>query len=295
MPTLDLSRINYFVAVVEAGSFSAAAQKLEVNKSVVSHQIAKLERELNTSLLIRTTRKMRLTEPGKKFHERSLKILAEADAAIAELNDQIEQPTGRLTVTAPQDFGTSQVTGAVAAFKKRYPDVDVNLIYDDRTLDLIDDQIDIAVHVGWLQDSSAKARRIGSFEQLLVCSTDFVSVNRIRKPSDLKSVPWISNGALKSPLRWTFSNAKVTAKVIANAAVTTSSTQSAYVCALAGIGATVLPDFLVQDDIADGRLIQLLPKWTLRQGGIYLVLPPSRHRPAKVSAFVDELIAHIKF
>ena len=294
MASLDLSRIRYFASVVEERSFSAAAMRLNVSKSVVSHQIATLEAELGAAVLVRTTRKLRLTPCGERLYAHCQRILGEAEAAIVEISAHNETPTGTLTVTAPQDFGMSRVTGAVARFKERFPDVSVDLLYDDRKLDFIEHQIDLSIQVGWLADSSAKARRIGSFEEMLVCSPERLAAEDLTHPSDLRRVPWVANQALASPLKWKFSSGKAKSVVTLSAAVSANGTQSTHACVLAGIGASVLPDYQVAEDLASGRLVRLLPEWKLRQGGIHLVFPPGQHRPAKVTEFVNTLMAHIR-
>ena len=165
---MNLNRLTYFVAVVDTGSFTKASERLGITKSVVSQQVAQLEEELRTTLLIRTTRRVHPTEAGRLFHTRCVMILREAEDAFGELALSSAEPTGTLRITAPNDYGIAVVIPAITAFVARYPACRVEQTLGDQTMDLSSGQVDLAIRVGWLADSSLQARRIGSFRQLLV-------------------------------------------------------------------------------------------------------------------------------
>jgi DNA-binding transcriptional LysR family regulator len=288
---MNLNRLAYFAAVVETGSFTRAAERLGITKAVVSQQVAQLERELRTSLLARTTRRVEPTEAGRMLHARCVMILREAEDAFDELAQATAEPTGTLRITAPNDYGTATVVSVITAFTARYPDCRVELRLSDETLDLLSGNIDMAIRVGWLADSSLQARRIGSFRQLLVGSTAFVDrIAAASSPKDLAKLPFVANMALREPLLWRFSRGDSDRQAVRLQAIMAMDTTPAVLAAVrAGGGLSVLPDFLVTDDLAAGRLIHVLPEWQLPSGGIYTVYPAARFRPPKVTAFVGML------
>lgn len=164
----NLNRLAYFVAVVDAGSFTHAATRLGITKAVVSQQVAQLETELGATLLTRSTRKVRPTEAGRIFYERCSLILREAEDAWGELAQSAAEPRGVLRIAATNDYGCQVVVPVATDFASRYPDCQVELMLGDRQVDLAAGEADLAIRIGWLPDSSLKARRIGAFRQLLV-------------------------------------------------------------------------------------------------------------------------------
>lgn len=292
----NLNRLAYFVAVVDAGSFTTAADHLGITKAVVSQQVAKLEQEVGTTLLMRTTRRVQPTEAGRMFHARCVSILREAEDALGELAQARTEPMGVLRITAPYDYGTSVIVPLVTAFNSRYKDCSVELNLSDRTVDLIADNMDLAIRVGWLADSSMQARRIGSFRQVLLGSPELAGqIAALNEPADCASMQFIANNALREPLEWTFTHRDgevMSVRFKANIAINT--TPAVMEAVRQGAGLSVLPDFLTTSALSAGDLIPVLPEWQLPSGGVYTVYPAARFRPAKVSAFVDMLIAALK-
>lgn len=292
MPAVSFNRFIYFVTVVDMGSFTAAADRLGVAKAVVSHQVSKLEEELGSALLIRTTRRLRTTEAGRRFYERCIVVLREAENAIEEVSSETGTPVGTLMLTAPLDYGAKVVAPALALYLQRHPQMQADLTFTDVKFDLVDNELDLSIRVGWLEDSSAQARRIGTFEQHLVCSPVYAGqIGRVAHPGALEAAKWIANGALKEPLRWLFAKGDEKVVVMGKSVVSANGTEASYVCVLAGIGLAVMPDYQVVQDVAAGRLVRLLPGWSLPAGGIHAVYPPAKYRPARVRAFVDILEA----
>jgi len=292
----NLRRLVYFVAVVETGSFTAAAERLGITKAVVSQQVARLEQEFRTSLLVRTTRKVRATEAGQAFYQRCTLILREAEEAFGELAEAVAEPTGTLKLTAPFDYGISVVVPAIAAFTQRYPNCKVEGILSDQTFDIMSGNIELAIRVGWLAENNLQARKIGTFRQLLVASAGMRSRTKpLSGPEEIARLPFVANTALREPLRWNFSfNETEHREVSAQAAIFLDTTLAVREAVRAGAGLSVLPDFAIADDLASGRLIQVLPRWSLPSGGIHAVFPSARFRPVKVRAFVDELMSREK-
>ena len=286
---LNLNRLVFFTAVIENGSFTAAAERLGVAKAVVSHQVGKLEKELGVTLLARTTRRLHATEEGRLFYDRCTLILREAEAAYGEMSRLTNEPSGTLTLTAPLDYGLAMVAPVIAAYRRQFPEMRVDIVFDDDIIDLVSDRLDLAIRVGWLTDTSNQARRLGGFEQYLVAAPALASTfSQCTKPSDVAHLPWIENAALRHPLRWMFSRIGYETEIIeAQSAIRTDKTAAAYACVLAGAGVSVFPDYMLKDDIATGRLVRLMPEWTLPAGGIHAVFPAARFRPAKVRRFIE--------
>jgi len=289
----NLRRLAYFTAVVEAGSFTAAADRLGITKAVVSQQVARLEREFRTSLLIRTTRMVRTTDAGRAFYQRCALILREADNAFGELAGTSEEPSGTLRLTAPFDYGIGAVVPAIADFTQRYPQCKVDALLSDQTLDVVSGNIELAIRVGWLVEPGLQARKIGTFRQLLVAPAALrKQVTRFTQPDDITQLPFVANTALRNHLRWTFSSAGMERRTVnLQASIFLDATLAVRSAVCAGAGLSVLPDYAIADDLVAGRLIHVLPRWTLPSGGIYAVFPSARFRPAKVRVFVELLAA----
>lgn len=290
----NLRRLAYFVAVVETGSFTAAADRLGITKSVVSQQVARLEREFHTSLLVRTTRKVQATEVGQAFYHRCALILREAEHAFDGLAESAAEPSGTLRLTAPHDYGVDVIVPAIVAFTRRHPACKVDAVLSDQTLDIMSGHIEVAIRVGWLAETSLQARKIGAFRQLLVASPSMAAqLARHTGPQDLVNVPFVANTALKDPLRWRFSldDTAQHHTVTAQAAIFLDTTLAVREAVRQGAGVSVIPDYAISADLAAGRLVEVLPQWRLPSGGIHAVFPAARFRPPKVRAFVDLLQA----
>ena len=287
----NLRRLAYFVAVVETGSFTAAADRLGITKAVVSQQVARLEREFRTSLLVRTTRKVQTTELGHAFYLRCALIMRETEHAFDDLADNSAEPSGMLRLTAPFDYGVGVVVSAIAAFTQRYPACKVDAILSDQTLDIMSGKIELAIRVGWLAETSLQARKIGSFRQLLVASPTMApQVARLTRPEDIANLPFVANTALRDHLRWNFSLNNIERQAVqVQATIFLDATLAVREAVCQGAGLSVLPDFAIADELAAGRLIHVLPQWRLPSGGIHAVFPAARFRPATVRAFVDLL------
>jgi DNA-binding transcriptional LysR family regulator len=285
--SMNLNRLAYFAAVVDTGSFTRAAESLGITKAVVSQQIARLEDEVGTTLLVRTTRKVLPTEAGRALHARCVVILRESAEAFDELAQGAAAPQGTLRVTAPFDYGTRVVIPVVTEFARIHPRCDVVLALGDRTIDV--QTLDLAIRVGWLRDSSHVARRIGTFEQLLVCAPSLAaSLGGVREPEQLGALPFVANSSLPEPLVWRFTRgAREQRTVRLRPRLAIDATPAVHAAVLAGAGLSVLPDYLVESDVAAGRLRRVLPQWKLRTGGIHVVFPAARFRPAKVSRFFE--------
>jgi DNA-binding transcriptional LysR family regulator len=294
MGEVNLNRLAVFAALVRAGSFTAAAEQLGLTKAMVSQHLARLERELGVALMVRSTRRMALTEAGAAFHADCERILAETDAAIARAGENRAVPRGLLRITAPVNYGGTVIAPALAGFLRRYPEVRAELALDDGIRDLIGDRFDLAIRGGPLRDSGLHAVRLAGFRQLLVAAPAYLETRgRPRRPQDLAAHDAILLSVLSTPARWSFTARNgVQTRVQLAPRAQADSAAAVRAMALAGAGVAVLPDFMVQADLAAGRLDHLLPTQRLPEGSFHAVYA-GLHAPAKVRAFIDHLRAGI--
>ena len=287
--SVNLNRLAAFAAVVESGSFTAAAEKLGLTKAMVSQHVSRLEKELGISLLTRTTRKVTPTETGAAFYADCAQVLNELEAAVARVGGGSEVPGGTLRLTTAEDYGAAVVVPAIAGFMNKYPAMKVELVATDQVVDLIAGRFDLAIRTGWLRDSSLRATRLGDFDQIVAAAPAYLKrFGTPRRPADLAKHRWIAITLLRSALTWTFTSKDGrTQTVRVSAAVSTNSTASLRAFMREGVGISILPNYMLDADIRAGRLVRLLPNWTLPQGGVHAVYPNVRYTSAKVRAFVD--------
>lgn len=290
---VNLNRLVVFVAVVEAGSLTAAAGRLGIAKTMVSAHMQRLEEELGASLLLRTTRSLRLTEAGEAFYDAAKQIVADMQAAIEAASQATKAPRGTLRVTAPVDYGAMVVAPVAVALHRQYPDLHVELLAADRVMDLLADHIDVAIRIGRLADSGHRATRIGGFAERLIASPALLRERPAPvSPAELDTWPFIALTVLPHATAWTFSaEGQDNIEVRFRASMSTNSASALRSAALAGGGLAILPDFVVADDLAAGRLLHLLPDWHLPSGGIHAVFPATRHMPRKTRVLIDALKA----
>lgn len=290
MGEVNLNRLAVFAALVRAGSFTAAAEQLGQTKAMVSQHLARLERELGVTLLVRSTRRMALTEAGARFHADCERILGDAAAAIERVGAHRETPRGTLRLTAPVNYGTAVVAPALADFLRRHPGVHAELVLDDGISDLIGGRFDLAIRGGPLRDSGLRAVRLAGFRQWLVAAPCYLTARGWpRRPADLARHDAILLSVLSSPARWTFTARNGTQTRVRLAPRAQADAAAAvHAMALAGAGVAVLPDFMVEADLAAGRLEHLLPTQRLPEGSFHAVYA-GLQAPAKVRAFIEHL------
>jgi DNA-binding transcriptional LysR family regulator len=284
---VNLNRLAIFVALVRAGSFTAAAEQLGMTKAMVSQHLLKLERELGVTLIVRSTRRMALTEAGATFHADCVQLLEQAQSAIERIGDRRNTPRGTLRLTTTTDYGMAVIAPALAEFRRLHPQLQVDLVINDQVSDLIAERFDLAIRIGWLRDSSLRAARLGSFRQLVMATPGHIAEYGLpRRPEELATHPWIAMSTLVAPLRWTFTRGGTRRTVRMTQAMQANNAAAIRALVLSGAGVSVLPDYLVQDDVQPGSLQILLAQYRLPEGGIYAVYPDPQP-PAKVRAFID--------
>ncbi|MFY0479513.1 LysR family transcriptional regulator [Achromobacter marplatensis] len=289
---INLNRLSMFVAVVEAGSFTAAADTLGVTKAVVSFNLKQLERELGVALLTRSTRRLALTEAGDGFYAECARLLREAEAAVDQARSGQAALSGSLRVTATVDYGNRIVAPALAAFARQHPGLRVSYQASSAHADLIGDRLDLAIRVGALADSSYRATPIGEFKLLLVASPALLAAHGTpRTPQALAAMPWLANRPGRSG-HWRLTDSKGRPHTLRVAPVAHADTASALLAfAEAGCGVAALPDWLLEEPLARGALQRVLPSYSLPPQPVFAVYPDTRHISAKVRRFIDFLRA----
>jgi len=289
---VNLNRLAVLVAVVEAGSLTAAAARLGLAKSMVSKHMQLLEAELGVALLVRSTRTLRLTDAGRAFYDASRQVLQAAEEAIEAARSGRDSVQGRLRVAAPVDYGVMVVAPLLSTLRVRYPALTVELLCADHRVDLIAEGIDVAVRLGKLGDSDHQAARIGPLLRWLVASPDFLSRHGMpADPAALAPLPWVELTVVAQPGNFTLSDGagRVQEVAMRNTVFSTNTAYASRAAALAGDGVLRATVFSVQEDVAAGRLVRLLPDWSLAASDIHAVYPRSPHLPQKVRIFIDAL------
>jgi len=284
---LDLNSLLLVQALAASGSFTAAADRLGSSKTNISLQIKALEQRLGVALFRRTTRQVSLTAEGKQLVERCLPLLDQLRAELQQLGQPEAELSGTLVISAPEDYTHRVLVPICLEFQRQHPALQLDLRSSDQVQDLIKQGIDVSIRIGWLQDSSLKAQRLGDFGQwLLAAPTYLANFASPQRPEDLKAMQLIAFTLLPTPQQWRFVKEQQVLELRLPSTIKTSSTQTVTSLLLHGAGIGVLPDYSAATLLRQGLLQRLLPDWQLPSGGIYAVYPPGPHRPAKVKQFV---------
>lgn len=285
----NLNRLEYFVAIAEEGTITAAAERMRISKAVVSKQLQLLEEDLGATLVVRNSRHLNLTEVGQSFYEAARASVAQAEEAYEVVRQGRAEPTGNLRITAPLDMGVTYVSPVVAEFRIAHPAVTVDLTLSDTRFDPVQSRFDIAYRVGWLADSANVARKLANFQQIVVASPVLIEkIGRPDHPAGLAALPFVEHRALPNPLDWQFLNSVgETCEVQMNPALRADVTPAIKAMVLEGAGISILPDFFARKEIKSGQLIQLFPEWALPAGGIFAVYPPTQFRSAATKRFAE--------
>jgi DNA-binding transcriptional LysR family regulator len=282
----DLADLQTFVAVAEAGGVSPAARRLGLPKSIVSRRLSRLERELGTQLLTRTTRGAALTEAGATFREHAARISAEMQAACDSLAPEGEV-RGLLRVSAPLSFGATHIAPVLAELARRHPNLQVHAAYTDRFVDLVAGGFDAAIRLGYLADSSLVGRRIRPFRGRLVASPAYLALHGA--PVTLDEVA-MHPALMQGTESWRFKDADGVRVVHPQGRFKADNGHALVAAALAGLGIAALPDFLIEEHLASGALVSLLAEHPMPEAGLYVVRPPGSHPPRKVRALTDIMV-----
>ncbi|WP_340115720.1 LysR family transcriptional regulator [Pelagibius sp. 7325] len=291
MPRLD--EMEIFAEVVEAEGFSAAARRLGLSKSAVSKQVGRLEDRLGVRLLNRTTRRLSLTEAGATFYDACRRVLDEAASAEQAVSDLAAAPRGLLRLNAPMSFGFLHLGPAIPAFHARYPQITVDAAMNDRFVDLVEEGYDVAIRIGALRDSSLVARRLAPCRAVLCASPDYLARRgHPRRPEDLAGHDCLLYANSANPREWTFHGQRGRQAVAVKGPLIANNGDVLCGAAVAGMGITRLPTFIVGPQLREGRLEVVLPGHPLPDQGIHAVYPHGRNLSPKVRVFVDFLADH---
>ncbi|MBX3488818.1 MAG: LysR family transcriptional regulator [Parvibaculum sp.] len=290
----DLNGFAVFARVVELGGFTAAADALGLSKSVVSRQVSALEDELGVRLLNRTTRRVAVTEAGAVVFERAQRIVAEAEEAAAEANCIEGQVRGRLRINAPMSFGILELGPALPAFVARYPDLDVDLVLNDRRVDLIEEGFDVSLRISALEDSSLIARQLAPVERYVVgAPAYFEKYGMPARPADLAAHRFLLYTLLSRPEQMSFAGPGGAREDVAVRGHLFCNNADAMLPLLrAGAGLCLSPDFVCHEELRTGRLVRALEDWSMPPLRLHVIYPHTRHLSAKVRAFVDFAAEH---
>jgi DNA-binding transcriptional LysR family regulator len=295
-----LEDLQAFARVVDARSFSGAAKLLGATKSAVSKQVARLEQQLGTRLLHRTTRSISPTAEGRGVYERALRLLEEAQALDAELAGQREQPRGVLRLSTSTAFGNLQFTALLTEFCARHPQLQVVLGLNDRYVDLAEEGFDLVLRLTGRPSPGLVARKLADIRFVLCASPAYLAAQGTpTSVAELADHRCLRFGYLHAPERWRFrhpergeAEVEISGALRFESGLTANSSESLRVAALAGMGLAVLPTYAIGRDLRAGRLTALLPDWTPLGGPaeadtLYAVYLPSRFPSPKVRALID--------
>ena len=283
--------------MADAGSFTAAAERMDTTKSALSQAVSLLERELGAQLFQRSTRKLMITEAGSAFLADCRALLAEADAAVERARTGRAQPSGTLRLTSPQGM-VVMVAEWIAAYRARFPGMRVDYVPTDRTLDLIAERMDLTIRIGPMKDSRLRAVPLTDIEIWPLASPAYLRKHGTpRTPKDLAQHEWIALSLLPAP--WTVALVGRTgakARIRLRGSISAASNEAVYSLVRQGAGASAFPDLpAVRDDVKAGRLVRILPGWKIEpRMYLYAAYPDGIAPPAKTRAFIDLVKARVR-
>lgn len=286
-----LSAMKTYRRIVELGSFRAAATDRGLSNAAVSKQLMELEAELGASLIARTTRRLATTEAGQAYFERCVQILddiAESEAAVTAT--QIA-PRGLLRISAPMSFGLLQLMSWIPDFMRRYPQIQLDLVFNDRAIDLIEEGFDVAIRIRTtLADSSLVAKRLGTVRRDVCASPGYLAASGTPdRPGDLLAHRTLAYSHSESPTEWSLTPLAggnvVRQRVVP--VVSLNNSIGLRDAVLADMGIALIPTFIISDELRSGRLVRVLPGFRCEDHTLFAVYPGSRHPSPKVRAFVD--------
>lgn len=284
-----------FVRIVEAGSLSAAAALLGTTQPTVSRRLQMLERSLGLRLLQRSTHRMKLTEDGERCFARAKELVMSWEAFEADLRGTGNDPEGTLRVLAPHAFGQEMMIGPLADFLERYTGMKVHWFLQDREPDFIAEGIDCAIHVGELRDPSNVAILLTDVPRIVVASPALLAGRAApTHPEALASLPWLSLTTFyRNEITLTHEHTHETARLTFDPRMSTDNLYALRSATIRGLGVGVCSAWLMAEDVAQGRLIQLLPQWRSSALPMYLIYPYAKIYPARLLRFIEAMRAAI--
>lgn len=289
-----LTSMAVFVRVVEKGSFVAAAEEMAISPTMVGKHIRYLEQRLNAPLLNRTTRRQGLTEAGRVFYERCRRLLADADAAEASARALLSSPSGLLRISAPVTFGNRVLTPILTEFLQRHPEVEAEVVLSDRKVDLIEEGYEAAFRIGPVADDGLVARALPDYRMTLAASPDYLAQHgEPTRPEQLSAHCCFGFSQWDGNHFWRLLGPLGEISVPVKPRLKMDSGEGVRRAALAGFGIALHAGMLLDEDIAAGRLIRVLPEYSPLPRPMHLVYLPERRQSAKLEAFIALAVARL--
>ena len=289
MDTIDAMRV--FVAVVERNGFSAAADALDISTAAVTRQVAALEKRLSTRLLNRTTRRVSPTSTGAAYYQRCVQLLAEFDELEASVGAQALQPSGRLRINAPVSYGITRLGALLPAYSARYPQVELDLQLSDRQVDMVEEGFDLAIRITRQPAPNLIARHLAQVRIRLCAAPSYLARRgRPATPQDLTSHECLSYTYSAGGDTWQLLGPQGEASIALQPHLRANNGEVLREAAIAGMGIIAQPDFIIDQALANGQLVPVLPEWEVPAIGIYAVYTSRSHLAPKVRSFIDYLV-----
>lgn len=289
-----LTEMEAFATVVDQGGFTDAARKMGISKSAVSKHVSSLEGRLGARLLNRTTRRVSPTEIGLAYYDRARRVLNDAGEADALVSSMQSAPSGLMRISVATDFGVNHLSPILGQFLHEYPDITVNMVLNNRYVELISEGFDLAIRIGDLEDSSLRARKLAETSKRMIASPGyFQKYGRPQKIDDLNEHKLLHYSNQSSGNVWKLRAPSGEKRQVRTAGwLSVNDGQSLLNAAIAGLGIAYLPDFLYADAMKQGLVEEAIPDLPVENLGIYAVYPPGRFTQPKVRAFIDFLVRH---
>ncbi len=291
-----LTRMRAFIEVVDAEGFSAAARNVGRSKALLSKYVRELEDDLGALLLNRTTRQFSLTETGHTYYRRALEIVRDIDSLSDSVRDSGGDVRGRIKLSAARSFADAPIGQSLIDFATQYPDTVLDVSLDDRMVDLVEEGFDLAIRITKLENSTLIARKLSDFGVRLCATPEAISrFGQPDHPTKLADLPCIIDTNARWRNNWSFvgkDDGELTVKV--SGPIEVNSPHAVKAAVLSNLGFSLIPDFVIEDELRTGKLVPLLDEFIGTEAGIYAVYPHRRYLPAKVRALVDHLAAWFK-
>ncbi|MBN9451882.1 MAG: LysR family transcriptional regulator [Bosea sp.] len=287
-----IEELAIFVAIVDAGSLAGAARRLRKSRPAVTRALAGLEERVGAQLIARTTRRLTPNDAGRELAATARRLLADYEAALGVA--AAVPVSGLLRITAPLSFGRRHVTPLVSEFLDRYPQVQVELVLADRNLDLIEEDLQLAIRIGPLPNSGLLMRKVGEVRRILVAAPSYLaSCPPLRRPADIAAHETIASVAANQTLTWRFGGQRSGSAVVLTPRLIVNEIESVLIAARAGRGLARVLSYQAAEDLAAGTLVRLLPDFEPPPLPVQLLVPGGRQPSPRVRAFIDHAVARL--